>query len=53
MGHHAYLGEAPLLGMGNYGSMEEWRRGRVNELRGKGSQGTDMGSITIGSEGVI
>ena len=32
--------------------MEEWRRGRVNDLRGKGSQGTHMGSITIGREGV-
>ena len=44
---------APLLGMGSYGSMEEWRRGRVNDLRGKWSQGTHMGSIMIWSEGVI
>ena len=47
-----YLGKSPLIGMGSYGSMEEWRRQRVNGLRGKWSQGTHMGIITIGSEGV-
>ena len=38
---------------GNFGSMEEWRRGRVNGLRGKWSQGTHTGNITIGREGVF
>ena len=38
---------------GSFGSMEEWRRGRVNDLGGKGSQGTHMGSIMIGSDGVF
>ena len=33
--------------------MEQWRRGRVNGLRGKGSQGTHMGNITIGREGAF
>ena len=33
--------------------VEQWRRGRVNGLRGKGSQGIDMGSIIIGREGVF
>ena len=53
MGQHALALGAPLNGMGSYGSMEEWRRGRVNDLRVKWSQGTHMGSITIGSEGVF
>ena len=53
MGHHALALEAPLKWNGSFGSMEESRRERVNDLRGKGSQGTHMGSITIGSEGVI
>ena len=51
MGHHALVLEAPLYGMG-FWLMELWRRG-VNDLRGKGSQGTHMGSITIGREGVF
>ena len=37
---------------GSFGSMEEWRRGRVNVLRGKWSQVTHTGSITLVSEGV-
>ena len=46
MGYHALALEAPLYGMG-FWLLELWRRG-VNYLRGKGSQGTHMGSITIG-----
>ena len=52
MGHHALAWESTSQWMGSYGSMEEWKRGRVNGLRGKWSQGTHMSSITIGSEGV-
>ena len=48
MGHHALAWERTHQWMGSYGSMEEWRRGRVNGLRGKRSQGTHMGSVTIG-----
>ena len=33
--------------------MEGWRRGRVNGLRGKWSQGTHSGSITIWKEGMF
>ena len=33
--------------------MEEWRRGRVNDFSGKGSQGTHMGNVTIGRERVF
>ena len=53
MGHHALAWESTSLRIGSYGSMEEWRRGKVNSLRGEWSQGTHMGSIMIGSEGVI
>ena len=38
---------------GSFGSMDKWRRERVNGLRGKWSQGTHMGSITIGIDGVF
>ena len=48
MGHHTLALGAPLKWNGSFGSMEEWRRGRVNELIAKGSQGTHMGNITIG-----
>ena len=51
MGHHALAwGSTSLYGMEAW-FVEQWRRGRVNVLRGKGSQGTHMGSITIGREG--
>ena len=51
MGHNALALEAPLS-MG--WSLVLWsNRGEgVNDLRGKGSQGTHTGSITIGREGV-
>ena len=48
MGNHALAWESTSQWMGSYGSMEEWRRGRVNDLRGKWSQGTHRGSIMIG-----
>ena len=48
MGHHALVWKSTSQWMGSYGSMEEWRRGRVNDLRGKGSQGTHTSSVTIG-----
>ena len=53
MGHHALVLEAPLslFGMEAW-LMEQWRRGRVNGLRGKGSEGTHTGSIMIEREGV-
>ena len=53
MGHHALALGAPLKWNGSFGSMEKRRSGRVNDLRGKGSQGTHTGSITIGREGVF
>ena len=51
MGHHALALEAPLS-MG--WSLGLWRNGGegVYDLRGKGSQGTHMGNIMIGREGV-
>ena len=53
MGHHALaLGSTYLFRMEAW-LVEQWRRGRVNGLRGKGSQGTHTGSITIGREGVF
>ena len=53
MGHHALaLGSTSLYGMEAW-LVEQWRRGRVNSLRGKGSQGNHMGNITIGREGVF
>ena len=45
-------GSTSLFGMEAW-LVEQWRRGRVNDLRGKGSQGTHTGSITIGREGVF
>ena len=51
-GHHTLALGAPLNGMKTW-LVEQWRRGRVNDLRGKGSQGTHMGNITIGREGVF
>ena len=53
MGHHALAWESTSQWMGSYGSMDEWRRGRVNDLRCKGSQGTPMGSVTIGRGEVV
>ena len=47
MGHHAVALGAPLRN-GSFGSMEKGRRGRVNGLRGKWSQGTHTGNIMIG-----
>ena len=41
------FGSTSLFGMEAW-LVEKWRRGRVNGLRGKGSQGTHMGSVTIG-----
>ena len=53
MGHHSLAwGSTSLYGM-EASLVEKWRRGRVNGLRGKGSQGTHTGSITIGREGVF
>ena len=51
IGHHTLALEAPLS-MG--WSLDLWSHGgeRVNDLRGKGSQGTHMGNIMIGREGV-
>ena len=46
------FGSTSLFGM-EYWLVEQWRRGRVNGLRGKGSQGTHTGIITIGREGVF
>ena len=51
MGHHALALEAPLYGMDSW-FMELWRRGG-NDLRGRESQGTHIGSIMIGREGVF
>ena len=51
MGHHALALEEPLYGMG-FWLMALWRKG-VNDLRGKGSQDTHTGSITIRREGVF
>ena len=51
MSHHAIALEAPLYGMG-FWLMELWRRG-VNDLRGKRSQGTHSGSITVWKEGMF
>ena len=48
IGHHALAWESTSQWMGSYGSMEELRRGRVNDLRGKWSRGTHMGIVTIG-----
>ena len=55
MGHHALAGRAPLLEGGAMAQWKDggWRRGRVNGLRGKWSQGTHSGSITICKEGMI
>ena len=52
MGHRALALEAPLS-MG--WSLGLWSNGGegVNDLRGKGSQGTHMGNITIGREGLF
>ena len=51
MGHHALALEAPPYGMESW-LVELWRRG-VNDMRGRGSQGTHTGNITIGREGVF
>ena len=52
MGHHGLAwGSTSLYGMEAW-LVEQWRRGRVNGLRGKGSQGNHMGNIMIGREGV-
>ena len=51
MGHHALALGAPLNGMDSW-LVEQWKKG-VNGLRDKGSQGTHMGSIVIGREGVF
>ena len=37
MGHHALALGEPVKWNGSFGSMEEWGRGRLNDLRGKGS----------------
>ena len=52
MGHHALALEVPLS-MG--WSLGLWSNGGegVNDLRGKGSQGTHTCSIMIGREGVF
>ena len=48
MGHHALAWGSTSLWNGSFGSMEEWRRGRVNCLRGKWFQGTHTCRIMIG-----
>ena len=53
MGHHALAWESTSQWMGSYGSVEEWRRGRVNGLRDKGSQSTHARNIAIGREEVF
>ena len=52
MGHHSLALEAPLS-MG--WSLSFWSNGGegVNDLRGKGSQGTHTGIIMLGREGVF
>ena len=53
MGHHALSwGRTSLYGMEAW-LVEQWKRGRVNGLRDRGSQSTHTGSITIGREGVF
>ena len=54
MGHHALALEAPLYEMGflAYRLMEQMRE-RGEWLERCGSQGTHMGSIMIGREGVF
>ena len=46
------FGSTSLYGMEAW-LVEQWRRVRVNGLRGKGSQGTHTSIIMIGREGVL
>ena len=52
MGHHALALDAPLSMGWSLGLWSNEGEG-VNGLRGKGSQGTRMGRIMIGREGVF